>query len=191
MNRYGSLSAVLAADPYDLMQIPGVGERTAVLLSLTGALGYRIKRKKRGCVLKTPAAAMEYVTGLLADKEYETLFAISLDKNRRVLYADQISKGTLTETVLHPRLVVESALRHHAHGMILTHNHPSGDPQPSPADISATDQVRNALQTIGISLLDHLIVGAERVYSFTMDAQLTGGDVRALAAMAAERNPNQ
>lgn len=187
IRQYGSLAAVLAADPRALMNSAGVGEQTAVLLSLAGAIGHRLKRAQQVTQLKSPATSMPYCVALLEGNVYETAYALSLDKNRRVLYAEKISTGTLTETALHPRLVVESALRHRAQAVILTHNHPSGDVRPSPADLDATAQVRTALSAIGIPLLDHLIVGGGRAYSFTMGALLNGDEIQEFAAIAAER----
>lgn len=178
IKRYGSLLDVLSANARDLMQTQDVGEQTAMLLTLVGGLMLRVKKPGSSARLRTPVDVMNYCTTLLEGFAYETLFAISLDKTGRVLFADRISQGTLTQTVIYPRIVVESALRHQAHSVILAHNHPSGDVRPSEEDREATDSIRSALATIGISLFDHMIVGGESVFSFTLDREMCAQQVK-------------
>ena len=117
--------------------------------------------------IASPAEAAAYALGLLAGEKYECVYAVSLDKNMGVLYAERLLSGTLTETPLYPRRVVESALLHSAYAVLLLHNHPSGDATPSEADARATDAVRSALEGIDIRLFDHLVAGKGSVYSFT------------------------
>ena len=171
---FGSLNNVFSANLFDLRNIPGVGIQSALLISLVGALMRRSSKPVvDGDRLDTPALAAAYCMRLLGDKKYETLYVISLDKNLKVLYADCISSGTLTETAVYPRLVVESALRHRAHSVIITHNHPSGNVMPSPEDISSTMQILKALEMIGIRLHDHIITGKGTSFSMVRDSALS------------------
>lgn len=170
IKRFGSLKAVLSADPYELKKEQGMGEQTAVLLSLVGALN---KKTKKACVspkLDTPSEAARYCKLLFEGKRYEAMYAVSLDKKRRVLHSDLISSGTLAETAAYPRLVAECALRHGASGVILTHNHPSGDAQPSTEDIQTTKLMLRALEPLGIALNDHIVIGADEAFSMTQNA---------------------
>lgn len=174
LKSYGSLEKVLTADPQELMLLPGIGEQAAVLLSLAGVLSGRCTKampQKRPC-LGQPAAAIGYCRGLFFGAKYEEIYAISLDAKNMLLHTDKIASGTLSETTLYPRLVLEHALRHGAAAVILAHNHPSGDPTPSPEDVSATRKVYEALGSIGIKLLDHLIVGKNAVYSMARSAPI-------------------
>lgn len=185
---FGSLQSVLGADVHDLMRVKGIGEQAAILLSLSGSLPRRFQQEApKGKRIATPADATGFCRALLSEARYETIYVISLDKSLRVLYCDKLSSGTLTETTVYPRLVVESALRHGAHSLLLTHNHPSGDPRPSRADIDATLLILRALEPIGIKLHDHIIISRDGAYSMTRDALLPGGTLREITAVAAER----
>ncbi len=187
LGRYGSLGAVLEADPADLVRVEGVGERTATLLSLCGALARQNTRTARERPrLNTPEEAARYCAALLAGERYETTRAISLDKGRRVLHVDTVSAGTLSENVIYPRLVAECALRHGANSVILCHNHPSGEPSPSVEDVKATRLVCDALSGIGITLHDHIIVGGGEAYSMVRNALLPLGERKEPVALAAE-----
>ena len=86
--------------------------------------------------------------------------ALWLDAQNRLLQADELFTGTLTQTSVYPREVVKAALRHNAAAVILAHNHPSGVAEPSAADRNITRQLRDALQLVGVRVLDHLVVGA-------------------------------
>lgn len=190
LTAYGSLEQVLAANPYDLMRQEGIGVQAAVLLSLVGTLmrrgGAARTARKRKTVLNTPEAASYYCAALLAGAKYEETYAISLDKRRAVLHADKVASGTLGETVVYPRLVLECALRHGANSVILTHNHPSGNPQPSSEDVNTTRAIFDALQAVSITLHDHIIVGEGCTYSMVRGAVLDFGEVGAVRAMVAE-----
>jgi len=172
IKRFGSLKAVLSADPYELKKEQGMGEQAAVLLSLVGALS---KKTKKACVnpkLDTPSEAARFCKLLFEGKRYEAMYAVSLDKKRRVLHSDLISSGTLAETAAYPRLVAECALRHGASSVILTHNHPSGDVTPSAEDLETTRLMLRVLEPLGIALNDHIVIGADEAFSMTQNALL-------------------
>ncbi len=170
--RFGSLSGVLSANPYDLKKEPGVGAQVAVLLSLVGALQKKEREPREAPRLLTPMDAARFCRTLFLGKRYEAMYAVSLDKKRRVLHSDLISSGTLLETAAYPRLVAECALRHGANSVVLAHNHPSGDPAPSREDVETTKLMACALELLGIALNDHIIVGTNDAYSLTQNALL-------------------
>lgn len=187
--RYGSLERVLAAPAEELMTVGGIGESAAVLIALAGAMR-NLPAEKPGSrpVIGTPEEAAKYCEALFPNlQKYEATYCISLDKRRRVLHHDLISSGTLNENVIYPRLVVECALRHGANSVILTHNHPSGNPMPSRADLASTKSVCEALSSIGITLHDHIIVGSEGCFSMLRDTLLPSGETPEKLSLAAER----
>lgn len=188
IKRFGSLREVCDADPHALMQVEGIGESAAVLLSLTGAIARQIGWKARtGAGLSTPWAAMEYCRGRFGESRYEAMHVISLDKNRRILHVDLISSGTLTETAVYPRLVVEVALRHQAHSVILTHNHPSGEVRPSRNDIETTMHILRALEPIGIRLYDHIITSRGNAFSMMRDMEMLQAESAAEMRLVSEK----
>lgn len=187
--KYGSLARVLAAPVEELMALPGVGESAAVLLSLAGALKSLPAARTSGRVaINTPEEAARLCETLFENGgKYEATYCVSLDKRRRVLHCDLVSAGTLTENVIYPRLVVEFALRHGANSVILTHNHPSGNPAPSRADVASTKAVCEALSGIGITLHDHIIVGAEGNFSMLRNTLLPSGETPEALSRVAEK----
>ena len=171
IDRLGSLQAVLSAEVAELNSIEGVGERTAVFLRLIGdSAAYHAEasaRKKQRMRITSPADAAGYALDLMRNERYESVYVVSLDANMRLLHAERLMTGSLSEAPLYPRRVVESALLHRASAVLLLHNHPSGDPAPSNSDFEATQAVRAALNSIDIRLYDHLVVGTTSVYSFS------------------------
>jgi len=183
ISRFGSLSSVFHADVAELASIDGEGESTAVFLRLIGDAGRKALRTNNSDIrLDTPAAAVSFASDLLCAERYESVYVVSLDKNKRLLYAERLLTGTLTEAPLYPRRVVESALLHRAHSVLLLHNHPSGDPLPSESDVQATEAVKNALNSIDIRLFDHIIVGRNAAYSFSRGALIAKVNAQTLCA---------
>jgi len=107
-----------------------------------------------------------YFQPRLAQQRHETLWIASLDAKNRVRNVDLVSKGGLTSTVVEPRDVIRPLLLNAACSAILVHNHPSGDPDPSPEDLALTERIAKACALVGIRLVDHVIVGADGYYSF-------------------------
>jgi len=185
---FGSLEELFAADVHEIMKIEGVGESTAILLSLVGSMGRRTAAEKvRGKRLNTPYAAMEYCKTLPFHVNNESMYVISLDKSHRVLYADRVSTGTPGEVTMYPRTVVEIAVRRGAEKIMLCHNHPSGDLRPSREDLNTTSLIIGALTPIGIVLNDHIIVGGGRAYSMSQQMHQLNGPADNEPAIAAEK----
>lgn len=102
----------------------------------------------------------------------EHFYSIMLDTKNKIIEMDEISKGSLTATVVHPREVFKEAILASANSIILCHNHPSGDPSPSIEDMHMTQRLKKAGELIGITVLDHIIVGSTKYFSFKEDKQL-------------------
>lgn len=168
IRRYGSLSAVLEADVEDLMTVPGIGKNSAVLLSLIPSLSRRYFKDKWGDKpqLNSSSKAGEYLISLFAGRSYEFFYLICLDAQNRVNHAALIHEGTIDQAAVYPRLIVEAALRHQSHSVILSHNHPGGTLRPSASDIEVTKIIKNALDPISIRVIDHIIVAGDRYFSF-------------------------
>ncbi len=175
MRRFGSLSAVLEADPKDIASVEGMGEKAAAFLSLIPQITRRYfhDRVNRDAPRLTNSEAItEYLVPLMAGRPEEVFYVLCLDSQCRVLYPALIGEGTVKEAHVHPRHVVEEALRHRAASVILAHNHPGGTAKPSNADHQLTAVLVQALGPIGIAVLDHIIVAGERAYSFAREGVL-------------------
>lgn len=159
--RFGSFAEVLAASPDRLREVEGVGHAVIHELKLVQAAARRIAR---GAVHKRPvlaswSAVLDYCHTVMAFEEVEQFRILFLDK-RNTLIADELQQsGTVDHTPVYPREVVKRALELSATAIILIHNHPSGDPTPSRADIEMTRLIADAGAPLGITVHDHLIIG--------------------------------
>ena len=174
LERFGSLEAVFRAEVMELTRVPGLGENTAVFLRLQGDLLRRLALRRledgRGRVrMANPFAAAGFALSALEAAANETVLIACLNAQRELVHTQTLQRGTLTEAQVYPRSVAETALLRHAHGVLLMHNHPSGNPRPSAEDAAVTEAVRAALDSIGVQLADHLVVGGRFVYSFAAD----------------------
>ncbi|MBF0126031.1 MAG: DNA repair protein RadC [Magnetococcales bacterium] len=175
LRRFGGLSAALEADPSDLAAIPGMGEAAAGFLALIPPVTRRYLQNRSAREkppLNDPARAAQYVLALTAGRTEEVFYVLCLDLRARLLFPALLSRGTVTEAHVHPRQVVEAALRHKAVEVILAHNHPSGTTTPSHADRNLTKILINALTPIGIRLVDHLITAGDRCFSMAQEGVL-------------------
>ncbi len=189
LERFSSLEGVFGAEIAQLMLVEGIGESTAVFLRMQGDLFRRLLLRRasdaRGNVrLNTPAAAAKYAAALFALHTYESVAVVCLNAKMIVSSSEPLQRGTLNEALIYPRNVAETALLRRAHGILLVHNHPSGDPSPSKEDAETTEAVRTALESVGVRLFDHMIVGGSNVYSFSAHAVIdTRGDGTAAFAL--------
>jgi DNA repair protein RadC len=173
--RFGSLSGVLEADPNDLVTVRGVGRRAASFLPTVPGIARRILQdrvRRDNPRLSDPDAVAAYVMPFMAGRPEEVIYLLCLDAQCRVRFPALVASGTVTEAHLHPRQAVETALRHRAASAILAHNHPAGEATPSGADHRMTQRVAEALASVGVPLLDHVIVAGERVFSFEKEGLL-------------------
>ena len=168
LRRYGTLRRLAKASPMELVREPGVGRASAVRLSAALALGRRLhaERLPRGRRLARSAEIFEAFHARLRDLRKERFLAVLLDAKNRVLREDLVSEGILTASLVHPREVFGPAIREAAAGLVLVHNHPSGDPEPSPEDLEVTRRLCAVGELVGIRVLDHVVVGDGRYVSF-------------------------
>lgn len=175
MERFGSLSAVLEADPKDLASVEGIGENAAVFLSMIPHVTRRyfhdrVRHSRKP--LNNSESAAEYLVPLMAGRPEEVFYVICLDSQLRVLYPALISEGTVKDALVHPRKVAEAAVRHKAASVILAHNHPAGSVKPSAHDHKLTRSLVQALGGINVQVVDHVIVAGELIYSFSREGTL-------------------
>jgi DNA repair protein RadC len=168
LTRFGSLGAITTASIEDLRTVAGVGEQAALDLKLLGEVVLRVGREtiRKRTVIGSWSALLAYVKVALANEPREQFRVLFLD-NRNQLILDEIqNRGTVDHAPVYAREVMRRALELSASSVILVHNHPSGDPTPSGADIEMTRQLVEAGRALKISVHDHLVVGREGVASF-------------------------
>ncbi|MDP4181072.1 MAG: DNA repair protein RadC [Bacillota bacterium] len=168
IKKYGSLSGVFEADIKDLETTEGIGENSAYLLSLIPSIARRYFNDKWGTkpVIDSSVKAGQFAVSIFMGRTYEAFYLICLDSQNRVNFSALIQEGTINESPVYPRLIVETALRHQANSVILAHNHPGGSMKPSQADIEVTERIRVALEAISIFVIDHIIVAGDKYVSF-------------------------
>lgn len=160
IDRYGSLQAVLDAPIEDLQKVSGVGEAAATLIHLFPAVVRKagVEDAGRELVLNSTQAAGDYLLHCFAGEKVEVVYLLCIDRKGKLLAAKRMAEGGIASAELNVRKLVEHALLTGATSAILSHNHPSGVALPSDEDYTATQQVYNALNTISVRLLDHIIV---------------------------------
>ena len=168
LNKFGRLSLS------DLTQFKGVGEAKAIAVIATLELG---RRRKLSEVSKLQAIrgskdVFEIFNDILTDLDYEEFWAIFLNRGNKILKKYKVSQGGLSGTVTDVRLIVKEAILQLASGIILVHNHPSGNLKPSEQDIELTKKISDAAKYFDINVLDHLIIGGGSYYSFADDGVL-------------------
>jgi DNA repair protein RadC len=133
-----------------------------------------LERRMRvpGELLGSPDAARSYLRLSIGSRDHEVFCVLFLDVKNRVIATEEMFRGSLTQTSVYPREVVKSALRHNANSLLLAHNHPSGTPDPSEADLLLTRTMTQALALVDVRILDHIIVTASQSYSFVEHGQL-------------------
>jgi DNA repair protein RadC len=168
LQRFGSLAGVLAASVEELRQERGVGEACAIDLKLVHELAQRIGLEPlaRRTVISSWSALISYVRVAIMHERREQFRVLFLDKKNQLIADEVMNEGTVDHAPVYPREIVRRALELSSSAVILVHNHPSGDPTPSRADIDMTRQIVSAAKPLGVTVHDHLIVGREGVASF-------------------------
>src|SRR6185312_15145488 len=170
---FGSLSKLQDASFEDLCSIRGIGTAKACQLLAIFAINKRLTSDKLQAVRnKGKKKDIAYIVSLLqqkiSDYSKEHVAVISLDTRHEVIGSDTIAIGILNANVVHPREIFEAAIRRHAASIIISHNHPSGNPEPSDDDIIVTKKLMEAGKLFGIPVIDHIIVTKNTYYSFSM-----------------------
>lgn len=166
--RFGSLSALFAADAGAFTQVSGLGAAKYAQLQAVLEMARRALREKldRGSALSSPQAVRDYLRLKLHERPHEVFVAVFLDAQNRVLAVEELFRGTLTQTSVYPREVVKRALHYNAAALIFAHNHPSGIAEPSRSDESLTQALKQALSLVDVKVLDHFVIGAGASMSF-------------------------
>jgi len=168
INTFGDFNRVLSAPLHQLQQVKGVGDAVALEIKIVEAASHRLARAKvmQRHVVSSWDALLNYCHTTMAHRDTEQFRILFLDTKNTVIADEEQAKGTLDHVPVYPREVVKRALELNAAALILVHNHPSGDPTPSTADIDMTGQINSAAQALGITVHDHLIIGKSCEVSF-------------------------
>ena len=168
IERFGSYAAVLSADVQALQSAPGLGDTAVAAIKSVQASALILSRSTAQSrpVLSNWQAVSAYLQGAMAELVREQFRILFLDRQNRLLADEVLSDGTVDHTPVYPREVVRRALDNNATAIILVHNHPSGDVQPSRQDIDMTRTLSDACNKIGIQVHDHIIVGSSGQSSF-------------------------
>lgn len=174
ISTFGSISNVFESHPKELQKVGGVGENSAILISLISQIArrYLADKAKKTFQLRNVEVAAEYIKSLFVGRKNEVFYVICLDTQLNVIHSAALFEGTVKEAVVYPRKVVECVLRYNASSVILAHNHPGGSIKPSMDDIKTTQKIVNALSTIGVSVNDHFIVTGDKYFSFAQNGML-------------------
>jgi DNA repair protein RadC len=163
LQRFGSLAGVLQADPRTLTLHPGMGEATAAALRVVTIAATRMARQKvrEAPVIGSWQALIDYLTIDMAHLTVERVRVLYLNTRNMLILDDLVGEGSIDEAAIHPREVIRRALDLGATALILVHNHPSGSPQPSRADIEITNRIAEAGRLLGVTVHDHVVIGRE------------------------------
>ena len=176
ISEFGGLSGVLDADQKKLEELSGVGSMSAALIRLVKELynTYLAENMKRGDVLSSPETVLKFVRVRLSGMTNEAFMVIYMNVKNEVIDYSILHEGTIDNVAVYPRRIIESALSRHASGVILVHNHPSGNPMPSREDKALTRDIADAAITLDIRVLDHIIVGKDGYFSFLENDLISG-----------------
>ena len=168
IGRFGSLAGVLSAEPAELSKVPGMGDSSIAALKIVPEAAKRLAREELvdRPVITSWDQLLAYCRISVAREKVERFHLLFLDRKNKLI-ADEIQqRGTVDHTPVYPREVVKRALELGASAIILVHNHPSGDPTPSRADIDMTREIKEAAEKLGIQVHDHLVIGRSGHSSF-------------------------
>jgi DNA repair protein RadC len=175
LERFGTLTRVFEAEPQALEEINGIGPQAATLISLVRPLAARFltEAPRTKTVLRSTADAAAYFQAKLKGLMEEEVHVAFVNAKNAVMATECLQRGTVDQSVVYVRKVIERALAHKASGFIVVHNHPSGDPTPSNHDRELTQALKAAAATVGVRFLDHLIIGEGVPFSFKASGFMT------------------
>ncbi|MEQ1673663.1 MAG: DNA repair protein RadC [Candidatus Nitrotoga sp.] len=168
LTQFGTLTNMFAASQIEFCKIHGMGQAKFVQLQAVLEMSRRAlhEEMQAGDALNSPQAVRKYLLLQLQSRQQEVFMVIFLDAQHRVLAAEEMFHGTLTQASVYPREVVKRALFHNAAAVIFAHNHPSGVAEPSQSDRMLTDALKQALALVDVRTLDHFIVAGSQCLSF-------------------------
>ena len=161
--QFGTMQQIAQAHVSELARVDGIGNQTALRIKAALALGRKLLQPQEDRpVVHSPSDAAQILMPLLAHREQEFLVVLPLDTRNKVLDVVEVYHGSLNASMVRIGELFKPALQRNAAGIVMAHNHPSGDPSPSPEDVSVTRSVVQAGKLLDISVLDHLIIGLSR-----------------------------
>jgi DNA repair protein RadC len=168
LETFGDLNGVIAASEHRLLKVPGTTQKVLVQLRVVQAVSHRMAKAKvmQKSIISSWDDLMTYCKAVMAYRETEQFRILFLDQKNVLIADEEQAKGTVNHVPVYPREVAKRALEINATAIILVHNHPSGDPTPSRADIDMTAQIAKACQAIDVLVHDHVIIGKETDSSF-------------------------
>ena len=163
---FGNLAGILSAQTEELIKIKGIKENTANFLKVIRLVSHQLSLNKiqEHPILKNWEQLLDYAQNIFAGETVEKLYILFLDTQLKLIRSQVQQVGSVNHIPVAPRDILKSALNLNASAVILMHNHPSGDPQPSKDDIIATEKIQLALASVNIKLLEHLVIGANRKF---------------------------
>jgi DNA repair protein RadC len=176
ISKFGNLYSLMDAHPKEIVKSCNVSENTAILISMIPKLAKRYFQSKweKNTRLVSSQTAGRYLMDLFAERNTEAFYLLCLDAQRRLNYAALVSEGTVDETAVYIRNMVQHALLHNAVCVVLSHNHPGGSVTASGSDIEATRQIIRTFELLEINVLDHIIVAGNSYFSFAENGGLLG-----------------
>ena len=167
IDTFGSLKGIIEARPEQLRRVDGMNEKSVIMITALVPMirKYQELSMKNTGDIRNSRDAERYCLSILQGAREENFYAIALNTRYQIIGKRKVSTGSLTEVNAYPRIIVETALNFNAHSILLTHNHPGGTLAPSAEDIASTLQIQRTLHSIGITLLDHIIVAGDNTYS--------------------------
>ena len=173
LGRFGTFAGVISAPPAQLAT-EGLSDNAIALMKVTQAGAVRLSRQNvmSQPILSSWSALLDYLRAAMAHEANEQFRLLFLDRKNRLIRDEVQARGTVDHTPVYVREVVKRALELHATAIILVHNHPSGDPTPSPDDVAMTQEIRQAARALSITLHDHVIVGNGRWLSLRQEGLL-------------------
>lgn len=174
LNNFKTIGGILDASPEELGMVKGLSINSATLFGLVKDLNaeYLACRLAKEDVIESPDDVRDFARVKLAGRSDEAFLVIFLNAANQVNNHEVINEGTVDQAVVYPRNIVKKAIAHNASGVIIVHNHPSGKCKPSDHDLKLTQTVREAVRTIDVRLVDHLIVGSSGCFSFVDEGLL-------------------
>ena len=174
LSQFGSLNGLFAADIKEFSSVHGLGNAKYAQLHAVLELAKRSisEELQSAPMLSSPQAVKSYLQLLIGNKTYESFAVLFLDIKNRLITSEELFRGTLSHASVYPREIVKAALHHNAASVILAHNHPSGNAEPSDADITLTKTLKQTLSLVDVRVLDHFIVANPNVYSFAEHGQI-------------------
>lgn len=169
LREFGTLNRVFTADTDKLRKIKGISDNSLVLIKLVQALGGEclLSELRQKQSLSSPLEVVNFCRMKLGGLENEVFMVIYLNSKNSLIEAEIINRGTVNHAAVYPRNVMKNALTKNAVSLIIVHNHPSGECSPSAEDLNLTNLMKEAAKTVGLRILDHLIVSSESYFSFS------------------------